>query len=137
MGMSRVPAVLVFACCVPLTSFAFAPVQAPTPGTSSAFVRVYPVGAPGLTDPVVVKLGTFSYTTEAMRAKIQGIVELEVTIAADGTVRDALVTKSLDAATGMDDQAVIAAGKSVFKPGRLNGSAVAVRTKISLKAGLH
>jgi TonB family protein len=102
-----------------------------------AFTRVYPLDTPGLTPPVLVRQARMSYTPEAMRAKIQGTVELVITVGADGGVRDAMVTKSLDAKTGMDDEAVAASAQAVYQPGILDGKPVAVRLTMSLGAKLH
>lgn len=108
------------------------------PRTSAmAFTRVYPLDTPGLTPPVLVRQARLSYTSEAMRAKVQGTVELVITVGADGGVRDAMVTKSLDAKTGMDDQAVAASAQAVYQPGILDGKPVAVRLTMSLGANLH
>jgi TonB family protein len=112
--------------------------NAPTPPSSAlAFTRVYPLDTPGLTPPVLVRASRLSYTPEAMRAKIQGTVELVITVGADGGVRDALVSKSLDAATGLDDEAVAASAQAFYKPGMLNGKPVAVRLTMTLSAKLH
>ena len=108
-----------------------------TPNSAMAFTRVYPLDTPGLTPPVLVRQARMSYTPEAMRAKIQGTVELVITVGADGGVRDAMVTKSLDAKTGMDDQAVAASAKAGYQPGILDGKPVAVRLTMSLGANLH
>ena len=86
---------------------------------------------------MLVRAPQLTYTPEAMRAKVQGTVELAITIGADGGVRDAMVTKSLDVVTGLDDQAVAASAHAVFQPGRLNGRPVAVRITMDLSARLH
>ena len=64
------------------------------------------------------------YTTEAMRARIQGIVSLEVLIGADGLVKDVRVVKSLDRATGLDDEAIKTARQWRFGPATYQGKPV-------------
>ena len=108
--------------------------QAPT---FSTFARVYKSGTPGLADPTPIRKLSPPYTPQAMRAKVQGFVELEITVDADGRVRDAMVTKSLDSQYGMDDEAVKAAAQWTFVPGRLKDTAVPVRTTVTFELALH
>ena len=72
------------------------------------------------------------YTADAMRAKIQGVVLLECVVLADGRVGDVRILKSLDALYGLDAEAVAAARKWQFQPGRRFGEPVAVRVVIEL-----
>jgi TonB family protein len=58
-----------------------------------------------------------SYTRAAMNAGKEGVVKLEAIVLADGTVGDVRLAKSLDATTGLDDQAIAALKKWRFKPG--------------------
>ena len=114
-----------------------AQVQPAQPTSSAAFARVYKSGTAGLVDPTPIRRASPLYTPQAMRAKVQGRVELEVTVDANGGVRDAMVTKSLDTAFGMDDEAVKAAAQWIFQPGRLNGTAVPVRMVVGFDLALH
>lgn len=57
-----------------------------------------------------------TYTSEAMRAKIQGSVELEAVVKPDGTVGEVRITKSLDRNYGLDEQAIKAAKLWLFVP---------------------
>ena len=58
------------------------------------------------------------YTTEAMRAKIAGDIELEAVVNADGTVGDVRVVRSLDdIGTGSTTNAIRAARQWLFTPG--------------------
>lgn len=72
------------------------------------------------------------YTPDAMRAKIQGTVLLECVVNPDGTVGNIQVIHSLDRAFGLDDEAVKAARKWQFIPGRRQGQPVAVIVTIEL-----
>jgi len=73
------------------------------------------------------------YTAEAMQAKIQGEVELELVVRADGTVDGVAVTKSLDAVHGLDDAAVEAAGQWTFKPGTKDGRPADVMVHVNMR----
>ena len=63
----------------------------------------------------------------ALDANLAGNAAVDVTVDADGRVRDVLLAKSLDAVHGLDDAALATAGRWVFKPGTLNGQPVPVR----------
>ncbi|HEX5070155.1 MAG TPA: M56 family metallopeptidase [Vicinamibacterales bacterium] len=73
------------------------------------------------------------YTPEARAAGVEGIVELELVVLADGTVGPVRVTKSLSRELGLDDEAIRAARQWIFKPGQLNGQAVPVRVPMQLE----
>lgn len=72
------------------------------------------------------------YTSEAMRAKIQGSVVLEVLVKTDGTVGDVQVVGSLDSRLGLDQQAINAAKQWRFRPGTMRGEPVPVILRIEL-----
>ena len=73
------------------------------------------------------------YTAAAMDAKIQGDVELELVVRADGTVDGVAVTKSLDAEHGLDDAAVEAARQWTFAPGTKDGQPVDVLVHLNMR----
>ena len=78
----------------------------------------------GVTPPVVIKEVRPNYTSDAMRAKIQGRVELEAVVLPNGTVGDVRVVRSLDAQFGLDQEAMFAARKWLFRPGLVGGKFV-------------
>ena len=78
----------------------------------------------GAAPPTLLQSVEPRYTTEAMRARIQGVVTLEVLVGADGTVKDVRVMKSLDRATGLDDQAIKTARQWRFRPATYQGQPV-------------
>jgi TonB family protein len=84
---------------------------------------VYRAGA-GVTDPRLLKQVRPSYTPDAMRAKIQGFVELEVVVRADGTPGAIRIVRSLD--PGGLDVSAIEAVRQWFAPGELGGVPVDV-----------
>ena len=86
---------------------------------------VYRKGTPGLTLPVLVTEVKPRYPPEAMRAKVQGAVELQLVVATDGSVDRIRVLKSVDPQS-LDAAAVAAAKQWKFKPGKLSEKAVPV-----------
>jgi TonB family protein len=74
--------------------------------------------------PVVVQKVEPSYTEEARKAQINGIVIIEAIIGRDGVVKDARVIKPLP--FGLDQAALDAVKQWKFKPGTLNGQPVDV-----------
>lgn len=106
------------------------------PGTGSGNVSPSPgvvrVGSPGVTIPRLLKDVKPQYTSDAMRAKIQGSVVLECVVLTDGSVGDVRVIRSLDATYGLDQEAIQAAKQWKFAPGTRNGEPVPVMVSIEL-----
>jgi len=94
-------------------------------------------GAPNLVFPVALRQVHPQYTSDAMRAKIQGDVELQIVVLADGTVDRVRVTKSLDKVFGLDEAAVRAAKEWKFKAATLNDIPVPVAINLNLTFRLH
>jgi protein TonB len=94
---------------------------------------VYNIGN-GVTSPVLVREVKPNYTGDAMRAKLQGIVEMEAVVLPDGTVdpRSIKITRSLDSTFGLDQQAIIAVKQWRFRPGLFKGQPVPVRVNVEL-----
>ena len=86
----------------------------------------------GVTQPRVVKDAKPQYTSDAMRARIQGAVFLEVVVNADGAVGDVRVVRSLDRLYGLDDEAVKAVKMWRFAPGARDGQPVPVLLTIEM-----
>jgi TonB family protein len=115
-------------------------IQSALPATatpSTSFARVYAADTPGLVLPVASRNPFPRYTPEAVNAKVQGSIELEITVGLDGRVRDAMVVKSLDALYGMDDSAVSTVSQWVFEPARLDGKAVSARSTVTFTVTLR
>jgi TonB family protein len=87
----------------------------------------------GVTLPIVVHEVRPDYTPEALQAKVQGSVEMDVVVDAAGNVSAVTVTKSLDTVYGLDSQAVSAAYLWKFKPGTKDGTPVAVRVTLEMR----
>jgi periplasmic protein TonB len=93
---------------------------------------VYQYGTKGLNPPRVLAEVKPQYTSDAMRAKIQGTVWLECVVTAEGTVTNVRVIKSLDPTFGLDQEAIKAARQWRFAPGTMEGRPVPVRVTIEL-----
>src|SRR5262245_35967034 len=92
---------------------------------SFRFAPIYSVQEAGI--PVVVRSKYAMYTSDALKARIEGKVTVRAVVRQDGTVDDVEVVKSLDAVHGLDDSAVNAAKQWQFEPVLKNGVAVQVR----------
>lgn len=92
---------------------------------------VYDVGN-GVTEPKLIREVKPQYTADAMRAKVQGEVELEAVVNPDGSVDRIRVTRSLDRTFGLDEQAIKAVRQWRFVPGMLKGQPVPVRVSVVL-----
>jgi periplasmic protein TonB len=90
------------------------------------------VGSGGAREPVLVYSVQPRYTEQAMRARLQGVVELDAVVLPDGRVSDIRVARSLDRTFGLDDRAVEAVKQWRFLPGRVAGVAVAVPIRVEL-----
>jgi TonB family protein len=86
----------------------------------------------GVTLPVVLREVKPQYTSDAMRAKVQGTVLLECVVKSDGSVGDVKVMRSLDSTFGLDLEAMKAARNWRFRPGTRQGEPVAVLVTIEL-----
>lgn len=86
----------------------------------------------GLDVPVLVREREPAYTAEALRARIQGQVELQAVVLEDGTVGDVVIVKSLDRAYGLDLEAIRAARQWRFLPARQNGRPVRMAVRMFL-----
>ncbi len=92
---------------------------------------VYDVGN-GVTEPKLIREVKPQYTADAMRAKVQGEVELEAVVNPDGSVDRIRVTRSLDRTFGLDQKAIEAVRQWRFVPGMLKGQPVPVRVSVVL-----
>jgi TonB family protein len=91
---------------------------------------VYQLGA-GIVSPKPLKEVPPAYTPDAMRAKIQGNVVVQVVILESGLVGDVKIVKSLDP-NGLDQEAIKAAKKWLFQPATKDGKPVPVYAHLEL-----
>src|SRR5687767_9199710 len=71
--------------------------------------------------PEIVTFVAAEYPASARAAGVEGVVDLELTVEADGTVSDVSVTTP--AGFGFDEAAAAAARKLLFKPATRDGVA--------------
>jgi periplasmic protein TonB len=103
-------------------------------GTGGGFGGgAYQIGN-GVTAPVLVHEVKPNYTGDAMRAKLQGVVEMEAIVRPDGTIDPGSIkiTRSLDSTFGLDQQAIIAVKQWRFRPGTFKGQPVPVIVNVEL-----
>ena len=86
----------------------------------------------GVTSPRVIKEVKPSYTGEAMRARIQGLVTMEAIVLPDGSVGNVQIIKSLDNSFGLDKEAIKTVKQWRFEPGRRLGQPVPVLIVIEM-----
>lgn len=91
----------------------------------------------GVQPPTIIRRVSPLYTSSAMRAKIQGDVEIDAVIDAHGVVESARVVRSLDDRFGLDAQALHAGSYWLFKPAMQDGRAVPTRVTFILSFRLH
>lgn len=97
-------------------------------GTGGGFYRP----GNGVMMPRVLAEVKPSYTADAMRAKIQGVVMVEAVVREDGSVGQVQVTRSLDPTFGLDQEAIKAVRRWRFAPGTRFGQPVPVLVEIEL-----
>jgi protein TonB len=86
----------------------------------------------GVTPPILIKEVKPRYTSQAMRARIEGTATVEVVVLPDGSVGSVRVVRSLDAVFGLDQEAVDAVKLWRFNPGKFGGRPVPVVVDIEL-----
>jgi TonB family protein len=91
---------------------------------------IYRIGDEGVKAPTIIKEVKPKYTAGAMRRQVEGNIEVEAVILADGTVGDVTVKRSLD--PELDEEAVKATKQWRFTPGTKDGEPVAVEVAIEL-----
>ena len=91
----------------------------------------------GVLPPRVLHQVRPSYTPDAMRARLRGVVRLECVVLPDGSVGRVRVAQSLDSAFGLDQEAIKAARQWRFAPGTRFGQPVPVLVFIDLEFVLH
>ena len=79
----------------------------------------------GLTGPKPMRTVTPKYTDAARKARLEGMVEIEAVVLADGTIGETRVIKSIDALLGLDDEAVKAVKAWKFMPATRFGQPLA------------
>jgi protein TonB len=91
----------------------------------------------GVTMPIEIRKGIPRYTTEAMRARIQGSILVECVVQPEGACTNIRVKRSFTPAFGLDEQAVKAAAEWRFRPGTFRGQAVPVIVTMEIAFSLR
>ncbi len=97
---------------------------------------VYQPGS-GVVNPVPVRSPSPGYTSDAMRAKIQGIATVGCVVETDGHPSNCHIVHSLDSAFGLDLEAIKAAQNWRFRPGTAHGEPVRVAITIEMSFTLR
>jgi periplasmic protein TonB len=105
------------------------------PGEGSEGDGVWPGN--GVSWPRLVQEVKPNYTADAMRAQLQGLVELEIVVLPDGSVGRVSIVRSLDSRFGLDNEAIKAVRLWRFDPARRAGKAVAARVGVELSFNLR
>jgi TonB family protein len=87
------------------------------------------------TEPVLLSQVQPAYTPEAREARIQGTVEILLTVRVDGTVKAEKVRKSLD--PGLDASAMAAVEQWTFRPATKDGKPVAAMISVLINFALR
>ena len=93
----------------------------PTPGTN------------GVSEPRLIREMKPMYSNGALQARIQGMVLMHAVVLADGSVGDVWITRSLDRAFGLDQEAVRTVKQWRFAPAMQRGRPVAVVVPIEMQ----
>jgi protein TonB len=91
----------------------------------------------GVTAPDLIHRTQPQYTADAMRAKLQGVAVLTGIVGVDGRLHDIRVARSLDAAFGLDQEAIACVRQWRFRPGTRQGKPVAVFVTIEVAFSLR
>jgi periplasmic protein TonB len=91
----------------------------------------------GVTAPDLIHRTSPQYTAEAMRAKLQGVAVLTGIVGVDGRLHDIRVARSLDAAFGLDQEAIACVRQWRFRPGTRQSKPVAVYVTIEVAFNLR
>jgi len=97
---------------------------------------VYQPGS-GVTNPIPVRQPSPSYTSDAMRAKVQGVAVVGCVIETDGRPSNCHIVRSLDSTFGLDLEAMKAASQWRFRPGLAHGEPVRVAITIEMSFTLR
>lgn len=86
----------------------------------------------GVSSPRPIKEVKPTYTGDAMRARIQGMVTMEAVVMPDGSVGDVHIIRSLDSKFGLDQEAIKTLKQWRFAPGMRLGQPVPVLIQVEM-----
>jgi protein TonB len=91
----------------------------------------------GATSPRLIRQVPPQYTSEAMRARIQGVALIRCIVRTTGTPTDCEISRSLDSTFGLDQEALKAARQWQFLPGTSGGERVNAPVVIEMTFSLR
>ena len=91
----------------------------------------------GVTSPIPTYRATPSYTTEAVRARAQGIITVECVVEPNGECGDVRVIRGFAPPYGLDQQALATARRWRFRPGTREGEAVPVLVNLEIEFNIR
>jgi TonB family protein len=103
------------------------------PHAGSGPPGIYPAGRNDVTVPVAIYHPEPAFSDEARKAQQQGMVSLIVVVGADGRTSNIHVRQSLG--MGLDEKAIEAVSRWLFKPAMFHGQPVA--TQIEVEVDFH
>lgn len=104
---------------------------------AEVFFGVPPAGQLGIVPPRLLRQVNSKYTSNAMRATVSGLVELEGVVRTDGTIGPVRVKRSLDALYGLDAAAIDAFPEWRLQPATRNGQPLEVVVSAELEFRLR
>lgn len=108
-----------------------------TPEAPPLEAAVQAVGEPVKTSPTIRSRVNPKYTPDARRARVQGIVEMEIEIDTAGAVAAAKVIKSLDTNFGLDEEALRTVRLWSFRPATVDGKPVPFTAVVQMEFRLR
>lgn len=91
-----------------------------------------PIPKEGLSDLKTYISNNLKYPKEALDNKIKGTVVLEVTISADGTIKNIIIIKSVGSGCDIEAMRLITSGP-IWNPAILNGKAIEAKRQLKVK----
>jgi TonB family protein len=112
-------------------------VERPPSGRAGFAAGIPAAQGAGITWPKPITRPNPKYTSNGMKAKIQGDMSMEGVVQPDGTVGDVRVVKSLDPLFGLDAEAVKSFKQWRFTPATRDGQPIAVVVTVEMSFRLH
>jgi periplasmic protein TonB len=91
----------------------------------------------GVTSPVPITRASPNYTSDAMRARAQGIITVECVVEPNGECGDVRVVRAFAPPFGLDEQAIAAARRWRFRPGMRGGEPVPVLVNLEIEFNIR
>jgi periplasmic protein TonB len=112
------------------------PGTGPGMGEGAPGTGIYAMGTPGIVDPQILVQTIPSYTDEAIKAKVQGVVLLQAIIRKNGKVDSPVVLRGLG--YGLEEKAIREIVSNWrFRPATLNGTPVDLQATIEVTFNLR